>query len=193
MGNKALIMVDVQNDFVEGGSLAVEGGRNLALRLGNALADGRFKDHVWAVTQDWHIDPGNHFSDTPDFRDSWPVHCVSDTEGAELVPHFRQGLRATAKHTDVVVHKGMFEAAYSGFEGVCEDGTTLEAALRDLGVEEVTIVGIATDHCVRATALDAAQAGFRTTVLTEFCVGIDQERIQDILTGEFPAQGIQVL
>jgi nicotinamidase/pyrazinamidase len=163
---RALIIVDVQNDFCEGGSLAVTGGAAVAKGISLVLdrAGDRW-DHVVA-TKDWHIDPGSHFSDHPDFLDSWPAHCVVGTGGADFHPEL---------HTDrieAVFHKGAHQAAYSGFEGHTEAGETLADWLRAKSVDEVEVVGIATDHCVRATALDAKAAGFATTVLLELTAGV---------------------
>ena len=195
--NTALIIVDVQNDFVEGGALAVTGGSQLAHDLADAINDGTLNEYDYLVTtQDWHIEPGSHFSSNPDFVDSWPVHCVADTEGAGLVPTLTNALRKDAERgrgVSIAVHKGMFAAAYSGFEGMTEDGTTLAAALRELGVNNVAIVGIATDYCVRETALDALREGFHTTLLSRFCVGINNERVGKLLTNDFPEAGVEIL
>lgn len=194
----ALIIVDVQNDFVEGGSLAVNGGKALAARLAEKLDSGAFEkkfDYI-VTTQDWHIDPGDHFAENPDFIDSWPVHCVADTNGAELVPVLQQALIDSAergKGVAVAVKKGMFNAAYSGFEGCSEDGETLSDSLREMDVTEVTIVGIATEHCVLQTALSAEYEGFETTVWTDFCAGIDDERVAHALDNELPQNGIRVI
>ena len=160
---KAVIVVDVQNDFCEGGSLAVNGGTDVARAVTRRLAD-RDYDHAVA-TRDHHIDPGQHFSETPDFVDSWPQHCVVGTSGVALHP----ALDTT--YIDAVFDKGEYAAAYSGFEGRY-DGTPLADWLRERGVDTVEIVGIATDHCVRATALDAARLGFATTVRLDLTAGV---------------------
>jgi nicotinamidase/pyrazinamidase len=161
-----LIIVDVQNDFCEGGSLAVAGGAAVATAISERLADdGARWDHVVA-TKDYHVDPGAHFGDPPDFVDSWPVHCVVGTEGVGLHPHL------VTERIKAVFTKGERAAAYSGFEGHTEDGTDLAAWLRERGVGTVDVVGIATDHCVRATALDAAREGFATTVLLDLTAGV---------------------
>lgn len=166
--SRALIIVDVQNDFCEGGSLAVAGGAAVAAGISLVLdrAGDRW-DHVVA-TKDWHIDPGSHFSAQPDFVDSWPAHCVVGSDGAEFHPELATG------RIEAVFHKGEHKAAYSGFEGHTSDGEGLTEWLRSRGVDEVEVVGIATDHCVRATALDAKQAGFETTVLLELTAGVAQ-------------------
>lgn len=163
---RALIIVDVQNDFCEGGSLAVAGGAAVASAVSAALATS---DHGWdhvVATRDHHIDPGSHFSSEPDYVDSWPRHCVVGTDGVELHPNL-----ATEK-IESIFDKGEYAAAYSGFEGSNSDSQGLADWLREHQVSQVDVVGIATDHCVRATALDAAQAGFDTTVLLDMTAGV---------------------
>ncbi|WP_306332414.1 isochorismatase family protein [Streptomyces sp. KL118A] len=167
---RALIVVDVQNDFCEGGSLAVAGGADVAAAvtelIGQAPAGYR---HVVA-TRDHHIDPGAHFSDHPDYVDSWPPHCVAGTEGIGFHPNFAPAVASGA--IDAVFDKGAYSAAYSGFEGVDENGVSLAEWLREREITEVDVVGIATDHCVRATAVDAAREGFRATVLLDLTAGV---------------------
>jgi nicotinamidase/pyrazinamidase len=160
---KAIIVVDVQNDFCEGGSLAVSGGVEVARAVSARLAEGGF-DHAVA-TRDHHIDPGAHFSETPDFVDSWPPHCVVGTPGLALHPDL------DTSRIEAVFDKGEYQAAYSGFEGDNE-GTGLADWLRGHDVDTVEIVGIATDHCVRATAVDAARYGFATTVRLDLTAGV---------------------
>jgi nicotinamidase/pyrazinamidase len=163
---RALIIVDVQNDFCEGGSLAVAGGAAVAAEISSRLADGDW-DHVVA-TRDHHIDPGEHFADEPDFATSWPAHCVAGTPGADFHPHL------DTDRIEAVFEKGHQAAAYSGFEGHT-GGIGLAAWLRMRDVDQVDIVGIATDHCVRATALDAAREGFATRVLLDLTAGVAPE------------------
>lgn len=172
----ALVIVDVQNDFVEGGSLAVAGGLDLADRLAKWLEDGGFGKYDYIVTtQDWHIDPGSHWSDTPDFVDSWPVHCEAQTAGAELVEVLADTLKGNV-HFEV--KKGRFEAAYSGFEGTVDDGDRgLAETLKGVGVTEIDVVGIATDHCCKATVLDGLQENFKVNFLKNFSVGITPETV----------------
>ena len=202
--SRALIIVDVQNDFCEGGSLAVEGGAELAGAISEYVDahHGQF-DHIVA-TQDWHIDPGAHFSDEPDFVDSWPKHCVAGTRGAELHPDL------DTEYIQAYFRKGQYTAAYSGFEGllapddavptgdrkpgamplaggadgsdadasdfaVGDDAIGLDDWLQSHDVEEVVVVGIATDHCVKATALDGVQAGYSVTVLRDLTVGVSED------------------
>jgi nicotinamidase/pyrazinamidase len=160
---RAVIVVDVQNDFCEGGSLAVGGGTAVAEAVSNRLDDGGY-DHAVA-TRDHHIDPGGHFAPHPDFVDSWPAHCVVGTSGVALHPALR------VDHIEAVFDKGEYAAAYSGFEGVSE-GVSLADWLRAHDVSEVEIMGLATDHCVRATALDAVQAGFATSVRLDLSAAV---------------------
>jgi nicotinamidase/pyrazinamidase len=160
---KAILVVDVQNDFSEGGSLAVSGATEVARGITQRLAD---RDYDYAVaTRDHHVDPGGHFSEMPDYVDTWPPHCEVGTVGMALHPDL------DTTHIEAVFDKGEYAAAYSGFEGFC-DGTTLVDWLRERGVDTVEIVGIATDHCVRATALDAAGLGFATTVRLDLTAGV---------------------
>jgi nicotinamidase/pyrazinamidase len=161
---RALIVVDVQNDFCEGGSLAVAGGAAVA-RAVTVLLAGHDYDLVVA-TADHHIDPGPHFSEQPDYRESWPPHCVAGTFGAQFHPDFDPSA------LQAVFRKGHYSAAYSGFEGVTDDGVGLADWLRTRGVTEVDVVGIATDYCVRATATDAAREGFDTRVLLDYTAAV---------------------
>ena len=172
---KTLIVVDVQRDFCEGGSLAVSGGAAVAARIDALLHTDHGYDHVVA-TRDHHIDPGGHFSATPDYVESWPPHCVVGTPGVELHDAL------TSARFEAVFDKGEHAAAYSGFEGVSADGSRLADWLRTRGVEAVEVCGIATDHCVRATALDAARAGFATTVLLDLTAAVAPERLDATLT-----------
>jgi nicotinamidase/pyrazinamidase len=162
---RALIIVDVQNDFCEGGSLAVAGGAAVAAGISAILRDQPDRwDHVVA-TKDYHIDPGSHFGAPPDFVDTWPPHCRAGTAGAD----FHREL--DTDRIEAVFTKGEYQAAYSGFEG--HTGSIgLAAWLRMHDVDTVEVAGIATDHCVRATAVDAAAEGFATTVLLDLTAGV---------------------
>jgi len=192
---RALLIVDVQNDFCEGGSLAVAGGTSVVgsinallagdSRSGSAISEqGVRYDHVVA-TQDHHIDPGGHFSEHPDYASSWPRHCVAGTPGADFHPDLQTaGIEA-------VFHKGAYGAAYSGFEGAA-DGVGLADWLRARGVDEVDIVGIATDYCVRATALDAARAGFNTRVLVDLTAGVSPDSTAAALA-EMRGAGVELV
>ncbi|WP_394252212.1 isochorismatase family protein [Arthrobacter pityocampae] len=203
---RALIIVDVQNDFCEGGSLAVDGGAQVAADISDHLDEQAARYDYVVATQDWHIDPGSHFSEAPDFVDSWPVHCVADTKGSNFHPDL------DTESIDAVFRKGMFEAAYSGFEGVKapddevptgdqklgaavdpdEDPMTLDDWLRDHDVDDVVVVGLATDYCVRATALDALQAGYSVTVQTALTRGVHADRSEETLD-ELEAAGAELV
>ena len=172
---RALIIVDVQNDFCEGGSLAVTGGSAVAAAISAYLAaEGGGYAHVVA-SRDHHIDPGDHFSDNPDFARSWPPHCVAGTAGAEFHPDLDTG------RLEAVFSKGEHAAAYSGFEGTEESGTPLGTWLRERGVDALDVTGIATDYCVQATALDAAREGFATRVLLPLTAGVDPVTTEEAL------------
>lgn len=181
---RALIIVDVQNDFCEGGSLAVTGGSAVARAINDLLTGRHGYDHIVA-TQDHHIDPGDHFSDRPDFIDSWPPHCVAGTDGADFHPHL------DTSPIEAVFRKGDYSAAYSGFEGA-EGGESLADWLRARGVDEVDVVGIATDYCVRATAQDAAREGFTTRVLLNLTAGVSPDSTEAALA-EMRAVGIELV
>jgi nicotinamidase/pyrazinamidase len=182
MTRRALLVVDVQNDFCEGGSLAVVGGAAVAAAVSDHIRAGGAYDHVVA-TRDHHVDPGGHFSDAPDYVDTWPVHCRARTPGASFHPDL------DVAAIEAVFDKGDYAAAYSGFEGADPGGTTLHAWLTARGVTAVAIAGIATDHCVRATALDAARAGFTTTVLLDLCAGV-APKTTDRALAEMAAAGV---
>ncbi|MFI0990741.1 isochorismatase family protein [Streptomyces exfoliatus] len=168
---RGLIVVDVQKDFCEGGSVPVEGGARIATAIADLIEQSADGDYQYIVaTRDHHIDPGSHFSDTPDFKDSFPVHCVVGGEGGDFHPNFAPA--ATGGKIDAVFFKGAHSASKSGFEGADEHGTSLTDWLRAREVDHVDVVGIATDHCVRATALDAVKAGFRTRVRLDYSVGV---------------------
>jgi nicotinamidase/pyrazinamidase len=167
---RALLIIDVQNDFCEGGSLAVAGGASVAEAITEHISAHAGDYSAIAGTRDWHIDPGEHFSAHPDYATTWPVHCVAGTPGAASHP----GL--DTEPVEAWFTKGEYAAAYSGFDGATggDDGagTGLAEWLRQRGVTDVDVVGIATDHCVRATALDAVAAGFGTRVLLALTAGV---------------------
>ncbi|WP_017610378.1 isochorismatase family protein [Nocardiopsis xinjiangensis] len=182
--SRALIIVDVQNDFCEGGSMGVSGGAATAAAVTEyTRTHAGAYDHVVA-TRDHHVDPGAHFSDEPDFVESWPPHCVVGTPGAEFHPGFDPGA------VEEIFSKGRYSAAYSGFEGAAADGSTgLASWLHEHGVDEVDLVGIATDHCVRATALDAVGEGLRTRVLLGLTAGVARPTVDSALE-ELRAAGV---
>lgn len=173
--NRALLIVDVQNDFTEGGALGVEGGHEVAHGVAELLTAGKQRYSLVVASRDWHIanhDNGGHFAGegaTPDFVDTWPDHCVQGTEGAEYHPAI------VLSDIDVHVRKGMGIPAYSAFEGETVDGRQLTEVLREAGITDLDIVGIATDHCVRASAIHAREAGFEVRVLSDLIAGVAPE------------------
>lgn len=178
---RALVVVDVQNDFCEGGSLAVTGGAEVAHRIGRLLQGWSGQepggpDYAAVVaTKDHHIDPGAHFSPAPDFVDSWPRHCVVGTDGVAFHPNL------DPQPFDAVFLKGEYAAAYSGFEGKSSEGTGLADWLRERGITQVDVCGIATDYCVLQTGLDAVRHGFEVRVLTDLCAGVAPETTERAL------------
>ena len=181
---RALVVVDVQNDFCEGGSLAVAGGAHVAAAISeHARAHAADYAHVVA-TRDHHVDPGGHFAEQPDFVDTWPAHCVVGTDGVELHP------RLEREPIEAVFDKGEHAAAYSGFEGSADE-VPLADWLRAHGVDAVDVVGIATDHCVRATALDAVGEGFATRVLLPLTAGVS-EATTDAALDQLRAAGVEL-
>jgi nicotinamidase/pyrazinamidase len=182
---RALIITDVQNDFCEGGSLAVAGGEAVARAISDRLAGDHGYGHIVA-TKDFHVDPGDHFSDHPDYALSWPAHCVADTPGSEFHPEL------DTSAVEAVFRKGEYTAAYSGFEGVDETQTALADWLRRRNVAEVDVVGIATDYCVLATAADAARAGFSTRVLLDLTAGVAPESTAKAIQ-DLQAAGVEIV
>lgn len=182
---RALIIVDVQNDFCEGGALPIPGGAEVAGAISGYLAiEDRYR-HVVA-TADRHVDPGDHFSDSPDYETAWPPHCLAGTHGAELHPAL------ASAPIGAVFAKGEHDAGYNGFEGVDDAGVLLPDWLRAHGVDAVDVVGIATEHCVQATAEAAARAGFTTRVLADLTAGVGPESTAAALAA-LRADGIEVL
>jgi nicotinamidase/pyrazinamidase len=188
---QALIVVDVQNDFCEGGSLPVTGGARVASDISELLHHWTRKDpkapsyDVVVATKDHHIDPGAHWSKEPDYVDTWPVHCEVGTDGEAFHPNL------DPQPFDAVFLKGEHVAAYSGFEGRDGSGTALADWLRSHGVDRVDVCGIATDHCVRATALDAVHHGFTTRLLLDLCAGVAPASTEKALA-EMRAAGVSV-
>ncbi|EID50380.1 MULTISPECIES: isochorismatase family protein [Rothia] len=202
---KALIIVDVQNDFCAGGALATDRGAKVASLISEYVEDNHHRYEAVVATQDWHIDPGAHFSDTPDFVDSWPVHCVANTEGAEIHPNL------DTDYIEAYFRKGRYEAAYSGFEGLQapeesvmtgehEPGATLDDEgpktpladwLDEHEIQDVDIVGIATDYCVLATAKDAVDAGYETRVLIDLTAPVHEDKLDEVIA-EMEDEGITV-
>ncbi|WEV68019.1 isochorismatase family protein [Bifidobacterium sp. ESL0769] len=186
MAGKALIIVDVQPTFCEGGELGVEGGTAVADRIAEYVKAHGDEYAYIVTTQDWHIEPGSHFSDHPDFVDSWPKHGVAGTPNAELMPRIAT---LNLKHH---FKKGQYASAYSGFEGIedntdCvqtreefaqmqKDGKTLAQGLKDASVDHVDVVGLAESHCVKETALDAKKLGYSVTVFEDMTEPVSEDQ-----------------
>ena len=168
--SRALFIIDVQNDFTEGGALGVDGGAAVAAGITAYLAEHAGDYDTIFASRDWHDadnDNGGHFAaGEPDFVDTWPVHCVSGTAGAEYHPALDVG------SVDFHVRKGQGRPAYSIFEGTTDDGAGIGTILTDKGITDVDVVGIATDYCVRASALDAIEHGRHVRVLTDLIAGV---------------------
>ena len=183
----ALVVVDVQKDFVEGGSLAVAGGQHVADILAASLIPvyRDIMDSLVLYTKDWHIDPGSHFSEDPDYIDSWPRHCEAGSEGAAFASDFGDGPH---EHT---FYKGMYAAAYSGAEAKDSHGDTLIDTLQYFGIDSVDVVGIAYDYCVAATAVDLLAAGFKVNIVKDFTASVHPENDEE-LTAHLRSKGITV-
>ena len=167
----ALVVVDVQPTFMEGGGLPVPDGEAVVEVINRLMS--RF-DYV-ITTQDWHIDPGEHISNKPNFVDKWPAHGLANTPEAEVHPDLHRAF------INFYVKKGQYGAAYSGFQGEIEDGRTLQELLWELGVERVFVCGLATDYCIKETALDAKRFGFSTTVLLAATRGVSDQSTEDAI------------
>jgi nicotinamidase/pyrazinamidase len=171
---RALFIIDVQNDFTEGGALGVDGGAAVAASVTELLSQHPDRYDVVFASRDWHDgdnDNGGHFAldASPNYVESWPVHCVAGTAGAEYHPALDTSL------VDVHVRKGQGKPAYSIFEGVTDDGETVPETLDRLGVTDIDVAGIATDYCVLASALDGLQSGRSVRILTDLVAGVAPE------------------
>ena len=187
--SRALVIVDVQNDFCEGGSLAVTGGAEVARRVSEHVVAHLEEYAAIVATADWHEDPGPHFSAAPDYVESWPAHCRVGSDGALFHP----AAEPAFEHVEAIFRKGHHSAAYSGFEGFTVEAdrrVALADWLRDRAIEQVDVVGIATDHCVRATALDSADEGFETRVLLDLTAGVAAHTTEAALA-ELTAAGVE--
>jgi nicotinamidase/pyrazinamidase len=183
---RALLIVDVQNDFCPGGSLAVADGDGVARAITAYLASEASAGYAHVVaTRDHHIDPGAHFSAQPDYVDSWPPHCVAGTRGAEPHPELSAG------RIEAVFRKGEYAAAYSGFDGVSDDGEPLADWLGERGVTSVDIAGLALDYCVKATAAGAARHGLAARVLLSLTAAVAPAASERIIA-ELRAAGVEV-
>ncbi|WP_275006337.1 isochorismatase family protein [Promicromonospora iranensis] len=182
---RALVVVDVQPTFCEGGELATEGANEIAHRVAAYAAAHRDRYTTVVTTQDWHIDPGEHFSDTPDFVDSWPPHGVAGTPNAELHPALSD------LDPDARLKKGQYSHGYSGFDGADEHGRTLATVLEEAGVTDVDVVGLVESHCVKHTALDARRAGLAARVLTDLTIPVSPAQ-GEVAERELTAAGVEL-
>jgi nicotinamidase/pyrazinamidase len=173
---RAIIVVDPQPDFFEDGPLPIAGATATAQRIRDYLSARGATFDVAIVTQDWHVSPGEHWSATPNYESTWPVHCAADSTGAQIHKSLAN------VQWDAVIHKGAREGAYSGFEGQSLDGTPLTEILSNRSVRHVTVVGFATDHCVKATALDARALGLDVSVALDLCAGVTPETTRLAIT-----------
>lgn len=186
---RALFIVDVQNDFTEGGALGVAGGDAVAERITAFLREHAGSYDIIVASRDWHdaeSNNGGHFSEHPDYVDTWPVHCVAGTTGADYDPGL--ATNAITHH----LYKGQGKPDYSLFQGVTEDQQTAADLLSEAKITDVDVVGIATDHCVRASALDALDQGVRVRVLSHMTAGVGAESSSAALD-ELRANGAEIV
>jgi nicotinamidase/pyrazinamidase len=183
----ALLIVDVQPTFCEGGSLPVQGGNAVAEKIAQMLS----VDHGFTMvitTQDWHVDPGNHFAEEPDYVETWPPHGVAGTREAELHP----ALEPISAQITSQIKKGFYSAAYSGFEGEDEEGILLADILDSGNIERLVTVGLAFDYCVKATAIDGNKLGYPTVVLKPLTASISEESAI-AAEGEMQSAGVVII
>ena len=183
---RALIIVDVQYDFCEGGALAVAGGNKCAAKIADFVSENSEEYDLIITTQDWHIDPGEHFAEEPDYVDTWPAHCVAETPGAELHDEI------ASLSIDVEIKKGQYDGSYSGFQGKDADGRPLVRVLRDAEIQEVDVVGLAESHCVKETAISAVNEGFRARVFTDLTEPVSEE-LGKAARAEMDEAGVELL
>ncbi len=183
----ALLIVDLQPTFCEGGSLPVAGGNRVAEKIASFVLNEK-KYQCVITTQDWHIAPGGHFSISPNYIDTWPEHGLADSDEAQLHP----ALNKVIDKVSNMVKKGKYAAAYSGFEGVNDDEISLDLILKAKGVTHVDIVGLALDYCVKETAIDSVKYGYQTRVLTYLSAAVAPEVIDETVT-ELKQAGVKVV
>jgi nicotinamidase/pyrazinamidase len=169
---RALLVIDVQNDFCEGGALAVAGGAAVAGKIGKFLESTRYD--LVVASRDWHDADNNnsgHFADSgvePNYKTNWPVHCVAETNGAQYHPNLNT--EAIGEH----IFKGQGQNGYSIYEGITKSGQTFDDLLNAHQIDEVDVVGIATDHCVLASALDSKSHGLKVRVISSLTAGVSE-------------------
>jgi nicotinamidase/pyrazinamidase len=183
----ALLVVDVQADFVQGGSLPVPGGLEVAAMIARHIRHFKFEYQFVVASRDYHEDPADHFSDHPDFVNTWPPHCVIGTPGAAFVPSIQNLVRE--KYIQTIVSKGRHKAAYSAFEALDNRGHVLLDILKENRIDHIDVCGIATDYCVRASSLDARKNAFQVRVLVNLCAAVNEATGQQALE-EMKAAGV---
>ncbi len=170
--SRALFVIDVQNDFCEGGELACQGGAQVAANITTYLKSSKSDYDFVIASRDWHTPNslnGGHFptqGNEPDFVNTWPLHCIAGESGAD----YHQNLDASL--IDIHIKKGQGQHGYSIFDGITDSGEKLQELIQRLGIAEVDVVGIATDYCVRASALDANNSGLQVRVITSLTAGV---------------------
>ena len=185
----ALLVVDAQLDFVEGGSLAVPGGLQVAAMIARHVRHFKFEYQFVVASRDYHEAAPDHISDKPDYVNTWPAHCMVGTPGAAFVPTIQNLIRE--KYIQEVVTKGRNAAAYSAFDGVDKRGHPLLDVLKEQRIDHIDVCGIATDYCVRASALDARKNQFQVRVLVNLCAAVNEATGQQALD-EMKAAGVQL-
>ena len=184
--NTALLIVDVQPTFCEGGSLPIDGGNSVAQNISHLLSSPHEYDMI-VTTQDWHINPGEHFHESPDYIDKWPKHGVAGTAEAELHP----ALNPVLDQITFQVKKGKYQAAYSGFEGVDKRGVTLDKLLTSGNITRIETAGLAFDYCVKETALDGIKLGYEVVVLKSLTAPVSEESA-NAAEQELQSAGVQI-
>ena len=190
--NSAFLIIDVQNDFCEGGALACAGGAAVAKKITDYLKSDKSNYDYIIASRDWHT-PGDlndgHFPVdglAPDFTKTWPLHCLAGTHGAEYHPNLDTSL------IDIHIKKGQSANGYSIFDGTNESGQSFAQLLSDLEIESVDVVGIATDYCVRASALDSLSHGLRVSVITSLTAGVSPQSTEAAID-EMVDAGVKVV
>lgn len=179
--SKALLVIDVQNDFCEGGALACSGGAAVAKKISDYLRAQKSEYQLVFASRDWHTPNDRndgHFPEPgiePDFVKTWPLHCLAGSEGAEYHPNLDQSL------IDIHIKKGQSANGYSIFDGTDDSGQSFENLIRQNGITEVDVVGIATDYCVRASALDSVKFGLKVSVISSLTVGVDPKSTESAI------------
>jgi nicotinamidase/pyrazinamidase len=188
--SRALLVIDVQNDFCEGGALAVQGGAAVASKISSFLETANYD--LVVASRDWHDADGTnsgHFAaagSEPNFKTTWPVHCVADTDGAKYHPNL------STDKIDVDIYKGQGQNGYSIFEGVTAAGQSFRELLATHSIDEVDVVGIATDHCVLASATDAKKHGLKVRLISSLTAGVSSESTEAAID-QMIDEGIEVL